>query len=101
MLVDVTVQNDFFRLHTGAELFRVESPAGDAILKQLWHHSDAIMCCSVKTNVITCFAFLTYYLCSVGSEELISCGGALLITCYTILRKRAFLFFCLNKLSIE
>ncbi|KAL2340371.1 hypothetical protein Fmac_008311 [Flemingia macrophylla] len=22
----------------------------DAILKQLWHHSDAIMCCSVKTN---------------------------------------------------
>lgn len=42
-----------FRVHTGGELLQAaaESSAGDAILKQLWHHSDAIMCCSVKTNV--------------------------------------------------
>nr|UUA81639.1 HD-ZIP III family member transcription factor [Caragana korshinskii] len=46
-----------YRMHTGAELFRVDSPAGDAILKQLWHHSDAIMCCSVKTNASPVFTF--------------------------------------------
>lgn len=40
-----------FRIHTGGELFRIDSQAGDAILKQLWHHSDALLCCSVKTNV--------------------------------------------------
>lgn len=45
-----------YRMHTGSELFRTESSASDAILKQLWHHSDAILCCSVKTNVITCYA---------------------------------------------
>ncbi|KAG6691863.1 hypothetical protein I3843_10G082800 [Carya illinoinensis] len=42
-----------YRVHTGGELFQVDTQAGDAILKQLWHHSDAILCCSVKTNVIT------------------------------------------------
>lgn len=39
------------RVHTGAELLRVDSQGGDAVLKQLWNHSDAIMCCSLKTNV--------------------------------------------------
>ncbi|PQQ21222.1 homeobox-leucine zipper protein ATHB-14 [Prunus yedoensis var. nudiflora] len=46
-----------YRIHTGAELFRVDSPSGDAVLKQLWHHSDAIMCCSVKTNASPVFTF--------------------------------------------
>ncbi|CAL0309184.1 unnamed protein product [Lupinus luteus] len=46
-----------YRIHTGAELFRVESASTDAILKQLWHHSDAIMCCSVKTNASPVFTF--------------------------------------------
>ncbi|KAK7303562.1 hypothetical protein RJT34_14471 [Clitoria ternatea] len=46
-----------YRIHTGTELFRVECTAGDAILKQLWHHSDAIMCCSVKTNASPVFTF--------------------------------------------
>ncbi|KAF1895242.1 hypothetical protein Lal_00043887 [Lupinus albus] len=46
-----------YRIHTGTELFRVESTSGDAILKQLWHHSDAIMCCSVKTNASPVFTF--------------------------------------------
>lgn len=40
-----------FSVHTGGELLQADSPAGDAVLKQLWHHSDAIMCCSVKMNV--------------------------------------------------
>ncbi|KAK7246140.1 hypothetical protein RIF29_41000 [Crotalaria pallida] len=46
-----------YRIHTGAELFRVESTSGDGILKQLWHHSDAIMCCTVKTNASPVFTF--------------------------------------------
>lgn len=41
-----------FRIHTGGELLRADSLTGDALLKQLWHHSDAITCCSLKTNVI-------------------------------------------------
>lgn len=43
----------YFRVHTGGDLFQVDSQAGDAVLKQLWHHSDAVMCCSVKMNVST------------------------------------------------
>ncbi|KAK7369215.1 hypothetical protein VNO80_11250 [Phaseolus coccineus] len=46
-----------YRLHTCTELFRVESTSGDAILKQLWHHSDAVLCCSVKTNASPVFTF--------------------------------------------
>ncbi|XP_041025676.1 homeobox-leucine zipper protein ATHB-14-like [Juglans microcarpa x Juglans regia] len=46
-----------YRVHTGSELFQVDSQAGDAILKQLWHHSDAILCCSVKTNASPVFTF--------------------------------------------
>ncbi|KAG2684628.1 hypothetical protein I3760_10G084500 [Carya illinoinensis] len=46
-----------YRVHTGGELFQVDTQAGDAILKQLWHHSDAILCCSVKTNASPVFTF--------------------------------------------
>lgn len=46
-----------YRIHTGAELLRADSQAGDAALKQLWLHSDAIMCCSVKTNTSPIFTF--------------------------------------------
>ncbi|KAL6500600.1 Homeobox-leucine zipper protein ATHB-14 [Orobanche hederae] len=46
-----------FSTHTGGELVQVNSPAGDAVLKQLWRHSDAIMCCSVKMNASAVFTF--------------------------------------------
>ncbi|KAK4709893.1 hypothetical protein R3W88_004406 [Solanum pinnatisectum] len=46
-----------YRVHTGGDLFQVDSQAGDAVLKQLWHHSDAIMCCSVKMNASAVFTF--------------------------------------------
>ncbi|XP_020554026.1 homeobox-leucine zipper protein ATHB-14 isoform X1 [Sesamum indicum] len=39
-----------YRVHTGGELLQADSSAGDAVLKQLWHHTDAIMCCSVRMN---------------------------------------------------
>ncbi|CAI9089632.1 OLC1v1024241C2 [Oldenlandia corymbosa var. corymbosa] len=46
-----------YRLHTGGELLHVESHGNDHILKQLWQHSDAIMCCSVKSNASAVFTF--------------------------------------------
>nr|BAQ19376.1 phabulosa [Sarracenia purpurea] len=47
-----------YRSHTGGELLRVDAQrGGDAILKQLWHHADAIMCCSVKSNASAVFTF--------------------------------------------
>ncbi|CAN4105451.1 unnamed protein product [Withania somnifera] len=46
-----------YRVHTGGDLFLVDSQAGDAVPKQLWHHSDAIMCCSVKMNASAVFTF--------------------------------------------
>ncbi|KAG6475629.1 hypothetical protein ZIOFF_064857 [Zingiber officinale] len=41
-----------YRVQSGVELFRVESQATDALVKLLWHHSDAIMCCSLKASAI-------------------------------------------------
>lgn len=46
-----------YRIHTGGELLQVDSQRGDAVLKQLWHHSDAIMCCSVKSKASAVFTF--------------------------------------------
>ncbi|XP_057462477.1 homeobox-leucine zipper protein ATHB-14-like [Actinidia eriantha] len=47
-----------YRIHTGGELLRVDSTQmGDTVLKQLWHHSDAILCCSVKLNASAVFTF--------------------------------------------
>ncbi|KAL8103312.1 homeobox-leucine zipper protein ATHB-14-like [Apium graveolens] len=46
-----------YRVHTGAELLMSESQGGNAVLEQLWNHSDAILCCSVKTNISPVFSF--------------------------------------------
>ncbi|XP_052179852.1 homeobox-leucine zipper protein HOX32-like [Diospyros lotus] len=46
-----------YRVHTGQDLLRVDTQASDAVLKQLWHHSDAIMCCTVKLNASAVFTF--------------------------------------------
>ncbi|KAK8618213.1 hypothetical protein V6N13_132214 [Hibiscus sabdariffa] len=46
-----------YRIHTAGQLLEADSQAGDALLKQLWHHSDAIMCCSLKTNASPVFTF--------------------------------------------
>ncbi|CAN4081953.1 unnamed protein product [Withania somnifera] len=47
-----------YKVHTGRELLEVDSQAaGDAVLKQLWHHTDSIMCCSVKMNNSAVFSF--------------------------------------------
>ncbi|XXG74682.1 hypothetical protein AAC387_Pa07g3340 [Persea americana] len=46
-----------YRFHTGVELLRADTQAGDSVLKLLWHHSDAIMCCSLKANASPFFTF--------------------------------------------
>ncbi|GMH31049.1 hypothetical protein Nepgr_032892 [Nepenthes gracilis] len=46
-----------YRVHTGGELFHLDSQTGDAVLKQLWQHSDAIFCCLLKSNVSPVFTF--------------------------------------------
>lgn len=42
----------FCRFHTGVELLRADSQTNDTLLKLLWHHSDAIMCCSLKASLL-------------------------------------------------
>ncbi|XP_010538268.1 PREDICTED: homeobox-leucine zipper protein ATHB-14 [Tarenaya hassleriana] len=46
-----------YRIHTGSDLFLDDSQSGEALLKQLWNHSDAILCCSLKTNASPVFTF--------------------------------------------
>ncbi|XP_038970519.1 homeobox-leucine zipper protein HOX32-like [Phoenix dactylifera] len=46
-----------YRFHIGVDLLRADSQAGsDALLKLLWHHSDAILCCSLKSSPVFTFA---------------------------------------------
>ncbi|XP_044504279.1 homeobox-leucine zipper protein REVOLUTA-like [Mangifera indica] len=45
-----------YSFHLGAELFRSDSVVGDSLLKQLWHHQDAILCCSLKSLPVFIFA---------------------------------------------
>jgi len=35
-----------------SDLLRSDSLAGDMMLKHLWHHQDAILCCSLKVNCV-------------------------------------------------
>ncbi|CAO2812971.1 unnamed protein product [Amaranthus hypochondriacus] len=44
-----------YSYHMGAELLRT-SVAHDTVLKLLWHHQDAIICCSIKFPPVFIFA---------------------------------------------
>ncbi|KAG1348235.1 homeobox-leucine zipper protein HOX32 [Cocos nucifera] len=46
-----------YRFHIGVDLLQADSQAGsDNLLKLLWHHSDAILCCSLKSSPVFTFA---------------------------------------------
>ncbi|EPS63713.1 hypothetical protein M569_11070, partial [Genlisea aurea] len=45
-----------YSYHIGSELLRTECASNDAILKALWHHPDAILCCSLKAVPVFIFA---------------------------------------------
>ncbi|KAE8038839.1 hypothetical protein FH972_011311 [Carpinus fangiana] len=45
-----------YSYHLGAELLRSDSLGGDSVLKHLWSHQDAILCCSLKSLPVFVFA---------------------------------------------
>ncbi|XP_077209925.1 homeobox-leucine zipper protein ATHB-15-like [Tasmannia lanceolata] len=45
-----------YRCHLGMELLKSGSEGSESVLKTLWHHSDAIMCCSLKALPVFTFA---------------------------------------------
>ncbi|PKA61985.1 Homeobox-leucine zipper protein HOX32 [Apostasia shenzhenica] len=45
-----------YRFYTGVDLLRSESQCGDSLLKLLWLHSDAILCCSLEASPSFTFA---------------------------------------------
>ncbi|XP_052186933.1 homeobox-leucine zipper protein REVOLUTA-like [Diospyros lotus] len=45
-----------YSFHLGTELLRSDAVGGDSVLKNLWHHPDAILCCSVKSLPVFIFA---------------------------------------------
>ncbi|XP_042482460.1 homeobox-leucine zipper protein REVOLUTA-like [Macadamia integrifolia] len=45
-----------YSYHLGTELLSDCQSGGDSVLKQLWHHPDAILCCSLKTLPVFSFA---------------------------------------------
>ncbi|KAI9077830.1 hypothetical protein K1719_040176 [Acacia pycnantha] len=45
-----------YSFYVGAELLRSDALVGDSLLKHLWHHQDAILCCSVRSVPVFIFA---------------------------------------------
>ncbi|GMI77988.1 INCURVATA 4, CORONA [Hibiscus trionum] len=45
-----------YRVYMGDELLKSSGEGSESILKILWHHSDAIMCCSLKALPVFTFA---------------------------------------------
>ncbi|KAL9679509.1 hypothetical protein QQ045_017373 [Rhodiola kirilowii] len=45
-----------YRRSFGVELLKASSESNESMLKTLWHHSDAIMCCSLKALPVFTFA---------------------------------------------
>ncbi|XP_076881219.1 homeobox-leucine zipper protein ATHB-15-like [Bidens hawaiensis] len=45
-----------YRCYSGMELFKDAGGGSDSILKSMWHHPDAIICCSMKAMPVFTFA---------------------------------------------
>ncbi|PWA99811.1 homeobox-leucine zipper family protein / lipid-binding START domain-containing protein [Artemisia annua] len=45
-----------YTYHLGADLLSTGSVVGDSLLKDLWQHQDAILCCSLKSLPVFIFA---------------------------------------------
>ncbi|GFP85657.1 homeobox-leucine zipper protein PjHB15b [Phtheirospermum japonicum] len=46
-----------YRSLMGVELLKCNGETSESILKALWHHSDAILCCSMKVLAVPVFTF--------------------------------------------
>ncbi|GMI91806.1 INCURVATA 4, CORONA [Hibiscus trionum] len=45
-----------YRVYMGVELLKSNAEGSESVLKTLWHHSEAIMCCSLKALPVFTFA---------------------------------------------
>ncbi|KAJ0242252.1 Homeobox-leucine zipper protein ATHB-15 [Hirschfeldia incana] len=45
-----------YRCYMGVELLKSTSEGNESVLKNLWHHTDAIICCSMKAMPVFTFA---------------------------------------------
>ncbi|KAK7255444.1 hypothetical protein RIF29_28854 [Crotalaria pallida] len=45
-----------YRCYLGAELFKSNNEGSESVLKSLWHHSDAILCCTLKALPVFTFS---------------------------------------------
>ncbi|VFR03425.1 unnamed protein product [Cuscuta campestris] len=45
-----------YSYHMGTELCGASSAGGELVLKNLWNHHDAILCCSIKSHPVFIFA---------------------------------------------
>ncbi|XP_008785281.2 homeobox-leucine zipper protein HOX9-like [Phoenix dactylifera] len=45
-----------YNSHLGMELLRFDGETGESMLKVLWHHQDAVLCCSFKMQPVFTFA---------------------------------------------
>ncbi|XP_039007124.1 homeobox-leucine zipper protein ATHB-15-like [Hibiscus syriacus] len=45
-----------YRVYMGVELLKSNTEGSESVLKTLWHHSEAIMCCSLKALPVFTFA---------------------------------------------
>ncbi|XP_057448983.1 homeobox-leucine zipper protein REVOLUTA-like [Lotus japonicus] len=45
-----------YSYYLGTDLLRSDSLVGDMMLKHLWHHQDAVLCCSLKSLPVFIFA---------------------------------------------
>jgi homeobox-leucine zipper protein len=45
-----------YRCFLGAELLKSNNEGNESLLKSLWHHSDAILCCTLKATPVFTFA---------------------------------------------
>ncbi|URE38388.1 Homeobox-leucine zipper protein [Musa troglodytarum] len=43
-----------YRFHIGVDLFQADSQTSESLLKNLWHHSDAIVCYALKASRLFC-----------------------------------------------
>ncbi|XP_051120926.1 homeobox-leucine zipper protein REVOLUTA-like isoform X2 [Andrographis paniculata] len=45
-----------YSYHAGTDLVKANSESSESLLKTLWHHQDAILCCSLKAMPVLIFA---------------------------------------------
>ncbi|XP_072956884.1 homeobox-leucine zipper protein HOX9-like isoform X1 [Typha angustifolia] len=45
-----------YNYHLGQDLLRSENDSAESLLKMLWHHEDAILCCSFEVQPVFTFA---------------------------------------------